>query len=275
MLVDYKVKKYNFKIINAIKKNYMNKIPEYLHHISFYLKENLNNNNFIGGRPKEDGDLDSTKISSELDNSLQQLKSIRQKLLEKKKSEEEHNATKIREIEKKKNDELCKTKEEYYKQINKNNLEIDVLKKDNQLKLIKIHDLEQQLVSLQSSNSSENQKISAELQQNKSIIELNKLKIIELDEKNLELTQEIVDLHTKLEKTQDSRQSNYAAGLSAIKKFRVLTEELAMFEGMENLSKIFGFDIEKLTSQWGLSKEAAEYVLGTTIVVPLLPVIEA
>jgi hypothetical protein len=294
MLIDYKVKKYNFKIINAIKKNDINKIPEYLHHISFYLKENLNNNNFIGGNPpkpsdKGVNDLDSVKISSELDKSLTKLKTLKEQLLndisEKKKIENENNLSNIKNIKEIKNNELCNTKEEYNKKINRNNIEIENLKKENQLKLTKIGDLELQLATLKSSNSSENQKILEEIKQNKSIIEQNnsiieqnKLKIKQLDEENIKLNKELLEVYEKLEKTQLSRQSNYAAGLNAIKNFRMLTQELSTFPGMGDtkLLDIFGFSNEKqLEEDWGLSGNASKYVLGTNKDVPELPVINA
>ena len=44
MYIDYKVKKYNFKIIETIKNNNIKKIPDYLSHLYFYLKKNINNN---------------------------------------------------------------------------------------------------------------------------------------------------------------------------------------------------------------------------------------
>jgi chromosome segregation ATPase len=293
MFIDYKIKKYNFKIINAIKKNDINKIPEYLHHISFYLKENLNNNNFIGGKPPKTSDkntdLDSVKISSELDKSLAKLKSLKEHLIhdisEKKKSDEERNTSNIKKIEQTKNNELCKTKEEYTKQINRNNLAIDELKKDNQSKLSKISDLEKKLVLLETSNSSENEKIIAEIQenkltiqQNKLIIEQNKSTIEQLETKNIDLNEELALVYEKLDRTQESRQSNYTAGLNAIKKFRILTQELSTFPGMEksNLLDIFGFSNEKqLEEDWGLKGNASNFILGKTTDVPVLPVINA
>ena len=38
MSIDYKIKKYNYKIIEAIKNDDMYKVPDYLEHTSFYLK---------------------------------------------------------------------------------------------------------------------------------------------------------------------------------------------------------------------------------------------
>jgi hypothetical protein len=298
MFIDYKVKKYNFKIINAIKKNNIIKIPEYLHHISFYLKENLNNNNFIGGKPpksskqpnkseKETNDLDSIKISSELDKSLFKIRSLKEHLIndisEKKRLEDERNLSHIKSIEYTKNNELCKIKEEYNKQITRNKFEIDKLNKENQSKLDIISELEQSFSLLKSNSSYENQKILEEIKQNKSVIEenksiidKNKIRIEKLEEENIEINKELLEVYEKLDKTQESRQSNYSAGLIAIKNFRILTLELSEFPGMDTtkLLDAFGFSNEKqLEEYWGLSGNAAKYVLGINNDVPNLGVI--
>jgi hypothetical protein len=287
MFIDYKVKKYNFKIINAIKKNDIKKIPVYLHHISFYLKENLNNNNFIGGKPGPGGsaeqsnqdELDSgNKISTELNQSLIKLRTLKEHLKTDIAQKEERNLSKIKNIEQTKINEICKTKEEYNKQINRNNLEIEDLKKENQLKLTRINDLEQQLVILQTNNSDQSQQILEEIKQYKLTIdkniltiEENKKRIEQLERENKEYTTELIKTLEKLKKTEDSRQTNYVVGLNAIKNFRILTQELSTFPGMEEtkLLDIFGFSDEKqLGENWGLNDEAAKYVLGNSVKIP-------
>lgn len=285
MFIDYKVKKYNFKIINAIKKNDIKKIPVYLHHISFYLKENLNNNNFTGGKPNPsdqvNDDLDSgNKISSELNQSLIKLRSLKEHLKTDIAEKEERNLSKIKNIEQTKNNEICKTKEEYNKQINRNNLEIEELKKDNQSKLTRINDLDQQLALLQTNNSDKSQQILEEIKQYKLTIdkniltiEQNKTRIEELEKENKEYTEELIKTLEILKKTENSRQTNYAVGLNAIKNFRILTKELSTFPGMgeTELLDIFGFSDEKqLGVNWGLSDEAAKYVLGSSVKMPTL-----
>jgi hypothetical protein len=85
MFIDYKIKKYNYKIIESIKNNHINKIPNYLQHVSFYLKKFLNNNikdEQIGGT------IDGAKIAETFDSSLSKITAFKERLITKKRDEE-------------------------------------------------------------------------------------------------------------------------------------------------------------------------------------------
>ena len=66
MSINYKIKKYNYKIIEAIKNKEMYKVPDYLQHSSFYIKEFLSNS-FKGGKPQPTNEgLNPEKIGETL-----------------------------------------------------------------------------------------------------------------------------------------------------------------------------------------------------------------
>ncbi len=264
MYIDYKVKKYNFKIIESIKNNDVKKIPEYLNHLYFYLKKNINNN-LIGGKPGPNNyDLDSDAITKQLDSSLEKLKSYKLELLKKLDSKD-----------KDRNNEICKNKEDIMNKIRDCEVEKQNLKKENQEQINKIKDLEAQIEALKTSNSSSSQEVQEKITQlqktiedNNKIIEENKVKIKGLEEEKSKLEKELSDYLEILKATQDRRQSNFSSALLAIKKFRLLTEELSSFPEMEssNLMHVFGFTgTEELKQNWGLDDAAATFILNKDV----------
>ncbi len=78
--MDYKIKKYNYKIIEAIKNKENYKIPDYLQHTSFYLKGFLSNS-FKGGKPQDaNHGLNPEVISNTLGQAANELAALQDRL---------------------------------------------------------------------------------------------------------------------------------------------------------------------------------------------------
>lgn len=282
--MDYKIKKYNYKIIEAIKNKENYKIPDYLQHTSFYLKGFLSNS-FKGGRPQPaDRGLTPDVIGNTLGQAATDLAALRDRLRATRAARDANVGDKdrqiaelradleiIREEQVRNNQQIIALQTERDRiQAEKDGLEVERnrFQEENAASAVEIRNKDQQLAQinqlLQECTARRNQLTADNAELTDRIAELNAQNVgltdrnQELNNANEALTEQIrgltdqnegltgqnEGLTRQLTATQDSRQETYNAGLKAIRDFRKITIILNDMVEDTNLLVMFRFDTE-------------------------------
>jgi hypothetical protein len=298
MSLDYKIKKYNYKIIEAIKNNENYKIPDYLQHTSFYLKGFLSNS-FKGGKPQTaDLGLNPDVIGNTLGQAARELAALGERLRNARAARAADVGDKDRTIDELRaellgvRDELARINEEIRVlreerdriQAERDGLraERDGLQAENAASAAGIRDRDLQLeeinqrlrdsVALRDQLTAAN----AELTQRIDVLNATNVDLTgqnnaltgqnnALTGQNNALTGQNVDLTRRLNETQASRQETYNAGLKTIREFRNITIILNGVVEDQNIDLLQMFhvnDVNDLMQHWSLTQAAADYVMS-------------
>ena len=284
MSMDYKIKKYNYKIIEAIKNKENYKIPDYLQHTSFYLKGFLSNS-FKGGKPQTaDLGLNPDVIGNTLGQAATDLAAIRDRLRAERAARNANDGDKdriiadlradlqlVREEQVRNNQQILALQAERDRiraekdvlegegnRIREENLAFaaEIRNKDEDLarnnqRLQECTDRRDQLIA---EHAALTNRIAALTAQNEGLTERNQElddanealeeRIRNLTDQNEDLNNQTVGLTRRLNATQDSRQETYNAGLKEIREFRKITTILGEIVEDPNLLGQFHFDNE-------------------------------
>ena len=284
MSLDYKIKKYNYKIIEAIKNNENYKIPDYLQHTSFYLKGFLSNS-FKGGKPQTaDLGLNPDVIGNTLGQAARELAALGERLRNARAARAADVGDKDRTIDELRaellgvRDELARINEEIRVlreerdriQAERDGLraERDGLQAENAASAAGIRDRDLQLEEinqrLRDSVALRDQLTAANAELTQRIDVLNATNV-DLTGQNNALTGQNVDLTRRLNETQASRQETYNAGLKTIREFRNITIILNGVVEDQNIDLLQMFhvnDVNDLMQHWSLTQAAADYVMS-------------
>ena len=277
MSLDYKIKKYNYKIIEAIKNNENYKIPDYLQHTSFYLKGFLSNS-FKGGKPQTaDLGLNPDVIGNTLGQAARELAALGDRLRNARADRAANVGDKDRTI-----DALRAELLGVRNELARINEEIGVLREERDRILAEREGLRVERDGLQAENAAsaaeirnrdlQLEEINRRLQESVALrdqltatnAELTQ-RIDVLNATNLDLTGQNVDLTRRLNETQASRQETYNAGLKTIREFRNITIILNGVVEDQNIDLLQMFhvnDVNDLMQYWSLTQAAADYVMS-------------
>jgi len=296
MSMDYKIKKYNYKIIEAIKNKENYKIPDYLQHTSFYLKRFLSNS-FKGGKPQSaNRGLNPEIIGNTLGQAATDLAAARDRLRADRAARDANDGDKdlqiatlradlqlVREEQVRNNQQIIDLRTERDRlEVERNRIQgenaasaAEIINKDQQLAQINrlLQECTARRDQLTAENAALTNRIAALTAENEGLTERNQElddanealgdQIRNLTDQNEGLNNQTAVLTRRLTATEDSRQETYNAGLKEIRDFRKITIILSEIVQDPDLLARFHFDNEaNLMQHWGLTQAAAAYVLS-------------
>jgi hypothetical protein len=285
MSMDYKIKKYNYKIIEAIKNNKNYKIPDYLQHTSFYIKEFLSNS-FKGGKPQPaDRGLNPARIGTTLEEAADRLTQAGLRLRAARAlndGDKDGQIANLRaELQGVRDEQDAINERMRVLQLDRDRIqdEKNVLETDRnrfqaenvtsaeaiRTKDLRLAEINQQLAEINQQLqecTARREQLTLENQNLTDRINVLTAANAYLTAANVNLTGQTVELNRRLTETQYSRQENYNAGLKEIREFRKITLQLNDLLGEDILDFYHFNDQQNLIEHYGLTPAAAAYILS-------------